>query len=95
MWVETASEKKFWVGNPVVIVNELDSLLIAGELPCIVAVTHTGVGTVPAVTAVVTYPLVSDVACVADSCIPFVTLVGVRLKSTITFPTPLLLLSIT
>ena len=66
--VWTLSEKKSWVGSPVVIVNVLDWLRIAGSL-CTFAITQTGVGTVPELTEVVTSPLTSDVAEAAESVI--------------------------
>ena len=93
LWVERASEKKFWVGNPVVIVNTLDRLV--RDVPSIVATTHTGVGTVPDVSEVVTYPLESDVAEEGVHTIPPGALEGIKVKSTSTPAFPLLLVSTT
>ena len=93
--METLIEKKFCEGSPVVIVSVLDWFLIAGELPCIVATTQRGVGTVPELTATVTFPEESDIAEVADNMIPPRKPGGSRLKSTCTPSMPLLWLSTT
>ena len=61
----------------------------------IVATTQTGVGTVPEVSAVETYPSASDVACPAEIVTPPGTVAGDILKRTITPAIPLLLLSTT
>ena len=81
------------MGRPVVIVKVLDWLLI--DVPSTVATTQRGVGTVPEVTIVVTYPSASDVADAGEKVIPPGALSGRILKSTSTPALPLLLLSTT
>ena len=75
-------------------VNVLDCVRIDGLLLNL-ATTQTGVGTVPDVTAVVTSPLMSDVAWTGESVMPPGALAGKRLKLTSTPALPLLLLSTT
>ena len=91
MWVEALIEKKFCVGNPVVIVKVLDWVLM--DVPSTVATTQTGVGTVPELTETVTYPEASDVDEVEDNATPPGALEGIRVKSTSTPALPLLLIS--
>lgn len=62
---------------------------------CTLATTQTGVGTVPEVTEVVTYPSASDVAEVEERLTPPRGPVGSRLKSTSTPALPLLFISTT
>jgi hypothetical protein len=74
-------------------VKVLDWLL--SDVPCTVATTHRGVGTVPEERVVVTSPLASDVADEEDNVNKLVGLGGTVVKSTRTPDLPLLLLSST
>ena len=64
-------------------------------IPSTVATIQTGVGTVPEESVVVTTPLASDVADVADNVNKLVGLAGTVVKTTCTPDLPLLLLSTT
>jgi len=86
-------EKKSCVGKPVVMVSVLDWLF--SDVPCTVATTQTGVGTLPEESVVVTSPLASDVADKADNVNRLVGFGGTVVKSTTTPGLPILLLSTT
>jgi hypothetical protein len=86
-------EKEFCAGRQVVIVKGFDWLVM--EVPCIVATTQTGVGTVPEERETDTSPLESDVAEVSDNVIPPGAVVGDIVKSTRMPGIPLLVLSTT
>ena len=78
---------------PVVMVKVLDWLF--SDFSRTVATTQTGVGIVPEESEVVTSPLTSDVADIAEISSPPGLLAGTTVKSTMTPGLPLLLLSTT
>lgn len=94
LYVDMLSEKKSCVGRPVVMVKVLDWLLILVLLAS-VATTQTGVGTVPAISETLTYPLESVMPELADKYRPPGLVSGMTLKFTVCPFTPVLVLSTT